>query len=134
MHGFTYSGHPVACVVALANIEILENEELAKQAEDRGQYLAKALQRLADLDEVGDIRSRGLMAGVELVANRETRERFPASAGRGAAVSKEARDHGLATRPLLDDVLLLAPPLVISEEQIDRSVQALYDSIVTTRA
>jgi adenosylmethionine-8-amino-7-oxononanoate aminotransferase len=120
-------------VVALANIEILESEDLARQAEDRGQYLANALQRLADLEEVGDIRSRGLMAGVELVANRETRERFPAGAGRGAAVSKEARDHGLATRPLLDDVLLLAPPLVISEEQIDRSVQAIYDSIVVTR-
>src|SRR4051794_6940402 len=83
MHGFTYSGHPVACVVALANIEILENEELARQAEARGRYLADALQRLAELEEVGDIRSRGLMAGVELVANRETRERFPASAGRG---------------------------------------------------
>jgi putrescine---pyruvate transaminase len=133
MHGFTYSGHPVACVVALENIDIIGREQLVAQAESRGKYLADRLQDLAALPEVGDIRSRGLMAGVELVANRETRERFPAELGRGGAVSREARNHGLATRPLLDDILLLAPPLIISEEEIDRCVDALAVSIEKTR-
>jgi adenosylmethionine-8-amino-7-oxononanoate aminotransferase len=133
MHGFTYCGHPVACVVALKNIDIVEREQLVAQAEARGNYLAKRLQDLAALPEVGDIRSRGLMAGIELVANQETRERFPAELGRGGTVSREARSHGLATRPLLDDILLLAPPLVISEEEIDRCVEAMAISIEATR-
>lgn len=133
MHGFTYSGHPVACVVALENLDIIEREQLVAQVESRGFYLADRLQTLGALPEVGEIRSRGLMAGVELVADRATRERFPAGLGRGAAVSREARNHGLATRPLLDDVLLLAPPFVISEDEIDRCVDALAASIETTR-
>jgi putrescine aminotransferase len=133
MHGFTYSGHPVACVVALKNIEIIEREGLVEQARKRGEYLADRLQTLASLPDVGDIRSRGLMAGVELVANKQTRERFPAEAGRGGVVSREARNHGLATRPLLDDVLLLAPPLVISEVEIERCIEALAISIESTR-
>ena len=133
MHGFTYSGHPVACVVALENIDIIEREQLVAQADNRGKYLAKRLQDLAVLPEVGDIRSRGLMAGVELVADQETRERFPAELGRGGTVSREARNHGLATRPLLDDILLLAPPLITSEEEIDRCVEALAISIEATR-
>ena len=135
MHGFTYSGHPVACAVALANLEI-DRARGARAPQARGARAlpgGRAAERLAELAEVGDIRSRGLMAGVELVANRETRERFDRRAPAAARPPQEAREHGLVDPPLLDDVLLLAPPFVISEEQIDRSVQALYDSIVATR-
>jgi putrescine aminotransferase len=130
MHGFTYSGHPVACAVALENIDIIERENLVAIAAKRGEYLAQRLNELRDLEHVGDVRSLGLMAGIEVVANQKTKERFPAAGlARTAAVAKSAREFGLVTRPLLDDILLLAPPLVISEEEIDQAVNAMRESI-----
>lgn len=131
MHGFTYSGHPVSCAVALANLDIIEREQLVPQVAERGRYLRKRLDELLELPHVGDVRSLGLMAGVEIVADKETKERF-ASTGlaRTASVAKEAREHGLVTRPLLDDILLLAPPFVITEQEIDRAVNALRESIL----
>jgi adenosylmethionine-8-amino-7-oxononanoate aminotransferase len=133
MHGFTYSGHPAACAVALANIEIIEREGLVERAEQAGARLAGRLAELASLEDVGEVRSRGLMAGIELVQDRATRTRFPASAGRGGAATKRARELGLITRPLPDDILLLAPPLVISDEQVDRIVEILAAAIDETR-
>ena len=131
MHGFTYSGHPVSCAVALANLDILEREQLVSQVAARGRYLAKRLHELRELPYVGDVRSLGLMAGVEIVADKATKERFPSvGLARTAAVAKSAREYGLVTRPLLDDILLLAPPFVITEEEIDRAVNALRESIL----
>jgi adenosylmethionine-8-amino-7-oxononanoate aminotransferase len=131
MHGFTYSGHPVACAVALANLDILERERLVPQVEERGRYLAKRLDELRDLPYVGEVRSLGLMAGVEIVADKVTKARFPsAGLARTAAVARNARGYGLVTRPLLDDILLLAPPFVITEAEIDRAVFALRESIL----
>jgi adenosylmethionine-8-amino-7-oxononanoate aminotransferase len=131
MHGFTYSGHPVSCAVALANIDIIETEGLVEQAAERGQYLKARLDELKPLPYVGDVRGLGLMTGIEIVADKETGARFPATGlARTAAVAKSARDFGLVTRPLLDDILLLAPPLVISEAECDRAVDALRQSIM----
>jgi putrescine aminotransferase len=132
MHGFTYSGHPVACAVALENIEIVERERLVERTAEAGARLAAGLEALYELGDVGDVRGRGLMCGVELVANRATRERFAPSAARGAVVTRRARELGLISRPLLDDVLLLSPPLVITDEQIDRCVEILAEAISQT--
>jgi adenosylmethionine-8-amino-7-oxononanoate aminotransferase len=132
MHGFTYSGHPVSCAVGLANLDVLENEGLVEQAAERGKRLAWRMEELRALPEVGDVRCHGMMAGVELVPNKDTRERYPASLGRGAAVARAVRDYGLLTRALLDDILILAPPFVISEAQIDRAVEALASGITAT--
>jgi adenosylmethionine-8-amino-7-oxononanoate aminotransferase len=131
MHGFTYSGHPVACAVALANIDILEREQMIPHVAKRGEYLRKKLDTLRELPYVGDVRSLGLMAGVEIVADKTTKQRFPSTGlARTAAVAKSAREYGLVTRPLLDDILLLAPPFVITEQEIDRAVDALRQSIL----
>jgi putrescine aminotransferase len=132
MHGFTYSGHPVSCAVALANISLLERETLIEAVAEKGRYLRARLESLRELPEVGDVRSIGLMASVELVADRATGERYPSAAARGAAVTRAARTHGLLTRPLLDDILFLAPPFVVSEEQLDRVVGALAAAIEET--
>jgi adenosylmethionine-8-amino-7-oxononanoate aminotransferase len=130
MHGFTYSGHPVTCAVALANIDILEQESLAEAAAQRGKYLLTRLETLRSLPHVGDVRGLGLMTAVEVVADKDTGERFPAAGlARTASVAKSAREFGLVTRPLLDDILLLAPPLVITEAECDRAVEALAASI-----
>ncbi|HEV7584246.1 MAG TPA: aspartate aminotransferase family protein [Solirubrobacteraceae bacterium] len=134
MHGFTHSGHPVACAVALACLDILERENLVSEVVARGEHLARELERLAALEEVGDVRSAGLMAGIELVADRETRERFSPEQRRSQLVADEAQRHGLRMRPLLDDILLLAPPFVISDEQLTFAVDTLGEAIVATRA
>ena len=130
MHGFTYSGHPVSCAVALANLDIIEREDLPAVAAERGRYLKGRLEELRALDHVGDVRGQGLMTCVEIVADARTKERFPsAGLARTASIAKSAREFGLVTRPLLDDILLLAPPLVITEAECDRAVSALAESI-----
>jgi adenosylmethionine-8-amino-7-oxononanoate aminotransferase len=132
MHGFTYSGHPVCCAVALANLDIVESEGLVEQAAHKGERLAARMEALRELPEVGDVRHIGLMSSVELVADKETKQRYAPSVARGAAVARAVRDYGLLTRALLDDILILAPPFVISEEQIDRAVDALAAGISAT--
>ncbi len=133
MHGFTTSGHPVACAVAQANLDVIENEGLIERVRERGAYLGAGLEELRDLPEVGDVRYHGLMAAVELVADRETKERFPVSEERAARAARAARAYGLLIRPLLGDVLFAAPPFVVTEEQIDRIVAGIRSAIVDTQ-
>jgi putrescine aminotransferase len=132
MHGFTHSGHPVACAVALANIEAIEREGLLARVREMSEVLARLVAPLRDHPEVGEVRQAGLMVGVELVADKPSRRRWPSEAGRGRSVAAEARERGLLTRGLLDDVLCLAPPFTISEEMTGRAVEILADSIDAT--
>jgi adenosylmethionine-8-amino-7-oxononanoate aminotransferase len=133
MHGFTHSGHPVACAVALANIEAIEREDLLARVREASAVLSGLIAPLAELPEVGEVRQAGLMVGVELVRDRETRERWPTAMGRGRKAANEARERGLLTRGLLDDILCLAPPFTISDEQMRRAVEILAGSIEATR-
>jgi adenosylmethionine-8-amino-7-oxononanoate aminotransferase len=132
MHGFTHSGHPVACAVALANIEAIEREDLLARVREASAMLSGLVSSLAELPEVGEVRQAGLMVGVELVRDRASRERWPAEAGRGHRVADEARERGLLTRALLDDILCLAPPFTISDDQMRRAVEILAESIEIT--
>ena len=133
MHGFTYSGHPVACAVALETIAVIERERLVERAAHAGAHLLRRLEELLVYPEVGDVRGRGLMAAIEIVADRETRTRFPAEERRGHRIAFAARDRGVLTRSLLDDVVFLAPPLTVTAEQIDRAVDALAYGIEAAR-
>ncbi|MEI8308342.1 MAG: aspartate aminotransferase family protein [Chloroflexales bacterium] len=133
MHAFTYSGHPTCCAVALANIAIIERENLVAQAARTGAHLLARLQELEEMPSVGNVRGLGMMAGVELVANKETKEAFPASANVGARVGSEMMARGLFTR-ILGDSILLAPPLTTSIEQIDQMVQIIGESIAAVQA
>jgi adenosylmethionine-8-amino-7-oxononanoate aminotransferase len=128
MHAFTYSGHPTTCAVALANIAIIDREGLVERAATTGAYLNQSLLELEELPSVGNVRGKGMMAAVELVANKETKEPFPASANMGARVGKELVKRGLYTR-ILGDTILLAPPLVTPTATVDRIVQILGESI-----
>jgi adenosylmethionine-8-amino-7-oxononanoate aminotransferase len=91
--------------------------------------LLKRLQELRSHEIVGDVRGLGLVAGIELVRDRETKESFDVSLGAARRVWLEALDHGVIVRPLPGDVLAMSPPFVISEEQIDRMVIVLDNAI-----
>jgi len=128
-HGFTYSGHPTACAVALRNLQILEEERLVELAAKRGGYLQRKLQELRELEIVGDVRGLGLVAGVELVSDKATKKSFDVSEGAARRVWLEALEHGVIVRPLGGDVIAISPPFVISEHQIDRIVEVLHGAI-----
>ncbi|MFL5832597.1 MAG: aspartate aminotransferase family protein [Solirubrobacterales bacterium] len=132
MHGFTHSGHPVACAVALAYIEAIEREGHLARVREASELLAEAVAPLRDHPEVGEVRQAGLMVGVELVADRETRQRWPVEAGRGRRAALAARERGLLTRGLLDDIICFAPPFTISEQMLRLSVEILGESIAAT--
>jgi adenosylmethionine-8-amino-7-oxononanoate aminotransferase len=132
MHGFTHSGHPVACAVGLACIEAIEREDLLAGVDEASRTLAALVAPLRDHPEVGEGRQFGLMVGIELVADKETRERWPVEVSRGRRAAAEARERGLLTRGLLDDILCLTPPFTISDEMMARSVEILVASIEAT--
>jgi putrescine aminotransferase len=128
MHAYTYSGHPTCCAVALRNLRIIEEEGLVERAAVLGDRLLTGLKTLGALDGVGDVRGKGMMAAVELVADKTTKQPYPADANVGARVYQEMLKRGLFTR-VLGDMILLAPPLVSTEEQIDQIVAIIGESV-----
>ena len=133
MHAFTYSAHPTCCAVGVATMDILEREGLVEEAARKGKRLLDALMQLSSLENVGDVRGRGLMCGVELVEDKATKKAFPASMKFGPRVLKECYKRGLVSR-IKDDIYLLAPPFVISDADIDRSANILGEAISAARA
>ncbi|WP_274424303.1 aspartate aminotransferase family protein [Chelativorans sp. YIM 93263] len=119
-HGYTYSGHPVACAVALKNLEIIEREGLIKRVrEETGPYFADSLkERIANHPIVGEVRSFGLMGAIEIVADKETRERFPGEGAAATSVRDHAIEDGLMMRAV-GDTMILSPPLIWTCETID---------------
>jgi putrescine aminotransferase len=128
-HGFTYSGHPTACAVGLRNLQILEEEGLVERVAERGAYLQRRLQELRSHEMVGDVRGLGLLGGVEFVRDRKSKQPFDASVGVARRVWLAALERGVIVRPLGGDVVAISPPFVITEEQIDRVVEALDAAI-----
>ena len=129
MHAYTYSAHPVGCAVALRTLKIIEDEHFPEQAATKGQYLIDALNTtLADHPQVGDIRGKGLMCAVELVQDKATKQPFSAEAKVGFKVHQQAITRGLFSR-IKGDNYLLAPPIIITNEQLDRCVHILSESI-----
>ncbi|HVU89106.1 MAG TPA: aspartate aminotransferase family protein [Pirellulales bacterium] len=128
MHAFTYSAHPVGCAVALANLDIIEREGLVERAAALGRRLLAGLETLKSHPHVGDVRGLGLMAGVELVADKATKAEFPAADKVGPRVHAATQERGMFTR-LRGDVYNLAPAFTTSEATIDRMVEILGESI-----
>jgi putrescine aminotransferase len=132
LHGFTYSGHPVACAVALENISILERERLVERVrDDVGPALMERLAALADHPLVGEVRGRGLMAGVELRPDARA-DLGPVPAGR---IGTRCRDYCFEANVIIravHDTMVLSPPLVITHEQIDHLVATLTQALDRT--
>lgn len=122
-HGFTYSGHPVACAVALANLDVIEKENLVERvADDIGPYFAKALATLADHPLVGETRSIGLLGAVELVADKKTRERFDDDKNAGLVCREHCFESGVIMRSC-GQTMVLSPPLSITREEVDEIIR-----------
>ena len=130
MHAFTYSGHPTCCAVALRNLDILESEHLVERAAVSGARLLEKLRGLESLEGVGNVRGLGLMAAVEVVADKATKQLFPPAAGLTQKLTDALLDRGLYTRVAMD-CICLAPPLVTSDAIIDRIVDTLRETIPT---
>lgn len=129
-HGYTYSGHPVACAVALKNLEIMEREGLVERVrDDTGPYFARALkERLSGHGIVGEVRSYGLMGAIEIVRDKETRERFP-EVGTAAVT---VRDHAIANGMMLravNDTMIMSPPLIWTRETIDMAMDRISKAL-----
>jgi adenosylmethionine-8-amino-7-oxononanoate aminotransferase len=124
MHAYTYSGHPTCCAVAVKNIEILERENAPARAAARGEQLLTGLKALADHPNVGDVRGLGLMAALEFVADKETKE----PAGMGAKVQAACIERGLLVRAI-GDTLAFSPPLIISQDEVNQMLDIVRDAI-----
>ncbi len=132
-HGFTYSGHPVSAAVALENIRLLEEEGIiAKVANDTGDYFQRRMAELKDHPLVGDVRGRGLIAGVEMIADKTTRRRFEPVGKAGKLCFRHCLDNGLISRPV-SDTMAFSPPLIISREQIDEMIEIFRQCLDLTQ-
>ena len=130
MSGATFQGHPLCSAAGLANLAIIEREKLVDRCRELGPYLQDGLKTLLKHPIVGDVRGVGLVAGIEYVQSKQTKEWFPPSAAAAAKVRDEAFERGVFVRLLGGGhVHAVAPPFVISHEQIDTIVRVLDESI-----
>jgi len=132
-HGYTASGHPVATAVGLENIRIIEERGLVDNAAQVGKVLQSSLRELADHPLVGEVRGEGLIAGVELVADKHTRKQFDPLGKAGAAVFERAHEHGLIVRGI-QDTIAFCPPLIITEAQVREMVSRFADTLDEVRS
>jgi taurine-pyruvate aminotransferase len=132
-HVNTFGGHPAGCAVAIRNLEIIEEEDLVGRSAEMGEQLRKELSGLDDHPNVGDVRNKGLLFGIELVEDKETKE--PASTERVAAAISSCKERGLViannadTVAGLNNVLTLAPPLSITDGDLEFIARVLKETI-----
>jgi 4-aminobutyrate---pyruvate transaminase len=130
-HGYTYSGHPVATAVALEALKIYEETDIVGHVQTVGPRLIAGLHGLAEHPIVGHADGVGLIAGIELVADKATRRPFPAEAKIGAVADRMARKHRLILR-VIGNRLALSPPLIITQSEIDELLQRLRRTLDDT--
>ncbi|CDM40879.1 aspartate aminotransferase family protein [Ectopseudomonas oleovorans] len=122
-HGFTYSGHPVAAAVGLENLRILKEEGIVERVKaETAPYLQKRLRELADHPLVGEVRGVGMLGAIELVQDKATRKRFSGDVGVGMVCRGHCFNNGLIMRAV-GDTMIIAPPLVISQTEVDELVE-----------
>ena len=124
-HGYTYSGHPVACAVALANLDLMEREQLPQRVNGEvGAYFAQRYAELNNHPLVGGAQSCGFVAGLLLLKDPSTHERFPSDAGVGMMCRKHCFENGLIMRAV-GDRMIIAPPLTLSITEIDELMRLI---------
>ena len=136
-HGHTYLGHPMAAAAANAVLDVLLNDNILKNVNNSGDYLKDTLRaKFAQHAHVGDIRGRGLFYGLEIVQDRESKEPFPLSYGIARKIKSVAKDKGLLCYPMsgtvdgkIGDHVLLAPPYIINETEINNLSTLLAESL-----
>jgi 4-aminobutyrate---pyruvate transaminase len=131
-HGFTYGGHPVSAAVALKAIEIYSRDRIFERAAERAPQFQARLVALNSHPLVGEARGLGLIGGVELVANKKTRQAFAPGQGVGPRAVRLAEDEGLIVRAVMGDVLTLCPPLIITAAEVDELFDRLSRALDKT--
>ena len=127
-HGFTAGGHPVAAAVALENLKIIEEGDLVGNAKRVGAHMQKRLRELGDHELVGEVRGIGLIAGVELVADKATKAPWKNAGALGLLVNAHLQENGVISRNM-GDTLGFCPPLIITESQVDDMVAAVRKAL-----
>ncbi|AWX45556.1 4-aminobutyrate--pyruvate transaminase [Flagellimonas maritima] len=130
-HGFTYSGHALACATGLKNIEIMEREDFCGHVRTVGPYFKKQLKTLEDLPVVGEVRGSHFMLALEYVKDKRTKESFPAEINIGKRIYHSAKKRGLIIRPI-GPINVLSPPLTYDKDAIDETVDIMKKSILET--
>jgi len=128
-HGHSYTGNPLACAAALASLQVFEEEDTLEKAIDKIALLERKLEDIAELPQVGNVRNKGLMAGIELVRDKLSREPYAWEERMGWKVAGKARDAGVLIRPL-GNVIVIMPPLSISAESMERLMAVIRESII----
>lgn len=127
-HGHTFTGNPLACRAALANLEIFEKEQTLEAMQPKIKWLAKRLESFWQLEHVGDIRQAGFMVGIELVKDRETREPYPLPLKMGGKVCQRVKEHGIWIRPL-GNVVVLMPAPAMDQATLAKLLDGVEESI-----
>jgi adenosylmethionine-8-amino-7-oxononanoate aminotransferase len=131
-HGHTYTGNPLACAAAMASLELFARHDLIASVRSKADALAAMLEPLKALPHVGDVRQKGFMTGIELVADKVTKQPFDPKRRVGAQVCMAVRKHGVIVRPL-GDVIVLMPPLAMGVEHLRAIVDAVRMELATLR-
>lgn len=127
-HGHSYTGNPLACAAALANLELIETSGLIESVAHKAGRVARRMEQLHSHPHVGEVRQKGLMVGVELVMDKSTGEPYPEGLRMGARVCRRCRELGLLLRPLAD-VVVFMPPLSSTESELDDMIDILFQGL-----
>lgn len=128
-HGYTYSGHPVSCVVALKVLEIMQRDRIVEHVHNRvGPMFQQRLRKLADHPLVGEARGIGLIGALEIVADKSTKTSFPAANAVAAKIVQMGIENGIIIRPLPGDSIAICPPLIVTEADVNE----IFDRIELT--
>ena len=130
-HGYTYSGHPVGCAIALKVLEIYQRDNIFKTAASTGDYLQRRLKVFSDHPLVGEVRGKGMIAALELVANKTTKAAFT-DGSVGAKAVLACQHNGLIVRAVAGNSLALCPPLITTEAQVDEIMEKLGKALDST--
>ncbi|HEX2179651.1 MAG TPA: aminotransferase class III-fold pyridoxal phosphate-dependent enzyme, partial [Actinomycetota bacterium] len=127
-HGHSFTGNQLGCAVALASLDLFDSDRLVEKVQVSAAQVADQLKPVAELPHVGDVRQRGLMAGIELVEDRESKRPYPWQEATGMKVCRRARELGMITRPL-GDVVVFMPPLVTGPEDLEAMTGILHRAV-----
>jgi len=131
-HGYTYSGHPAACAVALENLRIMQREQIVERVKERtAPYFKERWGSLAEHPIVGEARSLGLMGAIEIVKLKDSRERFGKDLGAGTRCRDFCLDNGLVMRAV-GDTMIVSPPLIVEDKHIDELVEKAWKCLDLT--
>jgi adenosylmethionine---8-amino-7-oxononanoate aminotransferase len=132
-HGHTFTGNPIACSAALASLDLFASDNLLQQLPAKIAYLRQRFNELANLDHVGDCRQLGMIGGIELVKDKQSKEPYPWEERLGVRVCAEARKHGLFLRPL-GNIIVVFPPLAITMAELEQLMDGIEAAIATVTA